>query len=229
LRREEVAVLAGLSPTWYTYLEQGRNIRPSREVLDSLATVLRLNDDERRYVHNLAHGSIFQITPLRAEVSAGDLIREVVALLDESPFPAYAANHYCDLLAWNRAACEWYDDWGALPPDNRNIMRWMLLSPVARARLVDWEDDTREVVARWRAEAAKHPTDPTMRARIQEISRLSADFRGWWGEHRVVEHRSKLRRFRHDRLGVRTMRIVPITSPEMVPAGIVIHVPVSVG
>lgn len=226
LRREEVAVLAGLSPTWYTYLEQGRGIQPSQEVLDSLAKVLRLSEDERRYIHSLARGTTVDTSPLDADLSATDLIEQVVATLDESPYPVYAADHYCDLLAWNQAATEWYDDWGALPHEDRNIARWMLLSPVARARLVDWEDDARDLVARWRGESAKHATDPVLQARIEDISRLSNDFRAWWRQHQVVAHRSRIRRFRHDVLGVRTLRMVPMYSPETLPAGVVLHLPV---
>jgi transcriptional regulator with XRE-family HTH domain len=227
LRREEVAVLAGVSPTWYTYLEQGRDIQPSREVLDSLARVLRLSEDERRYMHSLAHGAEIHVAPLDTDVPAIELIKQVVALFDDSPYPVYAANHYCDLVGWNRAAREWYDDWGALPPEERNILRWMLLSPVARARLVDWEDDTRDAVARWRGESGRHSADPVLQGRITEFSRLSADFRAWWGQHQVVEHRSKIRRFRHAKFGLQVMRIVPVLSPEIVPAGVVLHVPAS--
>lgn len=220
-------MLAGVSPTWYTYLEQGRGIQPSREVLDSLARVLRLSEDERRYVHSLAHGAVIQTSPLDADIPAVDLIKQVVAMFDGSPYPVYAANHHCELLAWNRAAVEWYDDWGALPPEERNILRWMLVSPVARARLGDWEDDTRDAVGRWRAESGRHAADRVLQARIGELGRLSPEFRAWWNQHHVVEHRSKIRRFRHDRLGLQTMRIVPLGSPEMVPAGVVLHIPLA--
>jgi transcriptional regulator with XRE-family HTH domain len=226
LRREEVAVLAGVSPTWYTYLEQARGIQPSREVLDSLARVLRLTEDERRYVHSLAHGSVIQTSPLDGEIPAIDLIKQVVALFEESPYPVYAVNLYCDLLAWNRAATEWYDDWGALPPEERNILRWMLVSPVARTRLVDWEDDAKDIVARWRAESGKHAGDPVLRERISELAHLSPEFRSWWGQFRVVEHRSKVRRFRHKILGHQVMRIVPMNSVEIIPVVVVPHIPV---
>lgn len=221
-------MLAGVSPTWYTYLEQGRGIQPSREVLDSLARVLRLSEDERRYVHSLAHGAVILASPLDAEIPVDDLIKQIVALFDDSPHPVYAVDQYCDLLGWNRAAREWYDDWDALPPDERNILRWMLLSPVARTRLPDWADDVGDIIARWRAESGRHAGDPVMQKRITELSRLSPDFGTWWSEHQVVEHRSRVRRFQHDRLGLRAMRLVPLVSPETVPAGIVLHLPVHV-
>jgi hypothetical protein len=220
-------VLAGVSPTWYTYLEQGRGIQPSREVLDSLARVLRLSEDERRYIHSLAHGAVIHTAPLAADVSAHELIEQIVSTFEESPYPVYAGDQYGDILAWNPAACDWYDDWGALPPEERNILRWMLVSPVARVRLVDWEEDTRDAVARWRGEIAKHASDPLQQAQVAEFTRLSAEFRTWWGQHRVVEHRSRIRRFRHDQLGQQAMRIIVLHSPEIVPSGVVLHIPVT--
>jgi hypothetical protein len=187
--------------------------------------VLRLSEDERRYIHSLVHGGIIQTSPLDADVSANDLLEQVVALFEESPYPVYAANQYGDLVAWNRAVCDWYDDWGALEPAERNIVRWMLLSPVARARLVDWEDDTRDAVGRWRAESGRHSADRVLQSRIAELTRISPEFRAWWSQHHVMEHRTKIRRFRHDRLGLQVMRIVPLGSPETVPAGVVLHIP----
>ncbi|WP_116201231.1 helix-turn-helix transcriptional regulator [Amycolatopsis circi] len=225
LRREEVAVLAGVSPTWYTYLEQARGIQPSREVLDSLARVLRLSEDERRYIHRLALGGVVQATPLDAEVPLEALTEQVVGMFEESPYPVYAGDNYGDILAWNPAACEWYEDWGALPREERNILRWMLVSPAARTRLPDWEADTRDAVARWRSEMSKHPNDPRQQAQIAEFARLSPEFRAWWGQHRVVEHRSRVRRLRHDRLGAQALRIMVIYSPEIVPVGVVLHLP----
>lgn len=226
LRREEVAVLAGLSPTWYTYLEQGRGIQPSREVLDSLATVLRLTEDERRYVHSLAHGTVPHGGTLDSAVDVEELIQQIVGQFDASPYPVYASDHHCDVLAWNPAAGRWYDDWAAMDPADRNILRWMLSSPTARERLVDWEDVVRESVARWRAECARHPHSPEIRRRFKEFAELNPDFLRWWEDHEVLEHRSAMRVFRHERFGVQAMRIVPLQSAELLPAGVVLHLPV---
>lgn len=223
LRREEVAVLAGVSPTWYTYLEQGRGIQPSREVLDSLAVVLRLSEDERRYLHSLVRGA--PGAPLAAEIPA-DLIRQLTASFEDSPYPVYVADHRCDLLAWNPAAVEWYDDWSVSPPGERNLMRWLLFSPNARLRLADHEDVVEDLVARWRAESGKHAGDTVLAARIAEFSRLSDEFRALWSRYDVLEHRAGIRRFRHERLGERALRIVPMTSPEIAPAGLALHLPV---
>ncbi|MEU5697009.1 helix-turn-helix transcriptional regulator [Actinosynnema sp. NPDC020468] len=226
LRREEVAVLAGLSPTWYTYLEQGRDIRPSPEVLDSLARVLGLSEDERRYMHMLAYGQVVNPKPLRLDVPVPDLVGRLVGLTASNTYPVYATNQYCDLLAWNPAALEWYDDWSVLPEGRRNFLRWLLTSPVARRRLPDWEDDTRDTVARWRAEVAKAPDDRRMRELVTEFGELDSDFTRWWNDHEVQEHRSAIRRFRLGNAPVRTLRIVPVQSVALSSCGIVFHVPV---
>lgn len=225
LRREEVAILAGLSPTWYTYLEQGRDIRPSPEVLNSLAVVLKLTEDERRYMHVLVYGQVVSPRPLDEEVSAAELLRQFAACFQDSPYPMYATNQYCDLLAWNPAATDWYDDWSRMAPGECNIMRWMLTSGRARERMVDWEIDTRDAVSRWRAEAGRWQDDERLIKLVAEFARLSPEFARWWDEHDVREHRSGLRRLKHPVLGVRALRIVPMRSPEIEPAGIVFHLP----
>lgn len=225
LRREEVAVLAGLSPTWYTYLEQARDIRPSPEVLDSLARVLQLTEDERRYMHVLAYGEVIHPEPLEADIPGEQLLKQVVALMDESTYPVYSTDQYCDLIAWNTAATEWFDDWSLTPPEERNFLRWMLCSPVAQQVLVDWEQDTRDIVARWRAEVAKWPADPRIPQLVAEFSTISPHFERWWNDHDVREHRSRLRRFRHPKMGVQVLRMVVISGPEFAPAGAIVHVP----
>ncbi|HEU5158526.1 MAG TPA: helix-turn-helix transcriptional regulator [Streptosporangiaceae bacterium] len=225
LRREEVAVLAGLSPTWYTYLEQGRDIRPSTEVLDSLARVLQLTEDERRYMHTLAYGQVIQPQPLDSKVPPDDVLRQIVATTNNSPYPVYATDVYCDLIAWNEAATEWYDDWDNLPAGECNILHWMLTAEKARKRLIGWESDTRDIVARWRAEVAKWPDDDLLRRRIAEFTELSPDFVRWWNDRDVQEHRAKVRRFRHPQLGEQVMRIVPVYTPESAPSIIVFHLP----
>jgi transcriptional regulator with XRE-family HTH domain len=225
LRREEVAVLAGLSPTWYTYLEQGRDIRPSPEVMDSLARVLLLTEDERRYIHTLAYGQVIGPLPLESDLGVDDLLRQVVAVEDDNPYPVYAVNHYYDLVAWNRAAAVWYDDWSRYPCEERNIVRWMLTSPQAKARLLNWEREAKDTVAQWRAESAKWPDDELLVERIDQMIGLSPLFAEWWDEQVVQENRSRMRRFRKPRLGVATLRVLPLRSPEFAPAGIMFHLP----
>ncbi|ROP35199.1 helix-turn-helix transcriptional regulator [Saccharothrix texasensis] len=225
LRREEVAVLAGVSPTWYTYLEQGREIRPSPDVLDRLAQALCLTEDERRYVHTLALGHVVDPRPLDDDVSADEVVRQVVARHEDSPYPVYASDWRSDVSAWNPAAAEWYDDWGALPREERNLLRWTLTSPRAKARLVDWESEARYQVARMRAESARRLDDQEFRRRVAELERLGGSFAQWWRERDVREARPRVRGFRHPRLGERSLLLVPTRMAES-SVTLVFHTPV---
>lgn len=223
LRREEVAVLAGVSPTWYTYLEQGRNRNVSPAVLDSIARVLKLNEDERRYLHVLAYGYIADPQPLVSDLEGPDLIRLLVQVTATAPEPVYAIDEYGDLIAWNRAAAEWYEDWDRLAQRERNMFRWLVTSPVARDRIINWEIDVRDIVMRWRAVVPEWRKDERLRRTIDELSDLNEHFAGWWGSHDVLEHRTKIRHFRHPSLGTRSMRLIVVQAPEFAPSVAVFH------
>lgn len=225
LRREEVAILAGVSPTWYTYLEQGRDIHPSVEVLQSLARVLNLSEDERRHLHRLARGS--PLGQLSADLPSREIVRQLVATTQESPYPTYAADVYSDLIAWNPAACVYYGDFGQLPGNERNMLRWLVHSPHARQRLPEWESDVRDVVARWRAATWAHRDDPVLAARLLEMKQLSPQFAKWWDSHDVREHRTRLRRFRLADGTEQVLRLIVMQSPEFAPSVVVFHVPAS--
>jgi len=166
--------------------------------------------------------------PANTEAPA-EIIEQVVALHAESPFPVYACNRYIDILAWNRAACEWYDDWSAMADGERNLVRWILLSPVARRRIVNWEAEVSDVVARWRSEAAYHPDDARLAARVREYRALSPLFARCWDEHEVIEHRTRARTLRHDVLGVQRMRVVPLVCPAFPHTGVMVHFPAENG
>lgn len=226
LRREEVAVLAGLSPTWYTYLEQGRDIHPSVEVLDSLARVLGLTEDERRYMHVLAHGNVRKPRPLVGDMSAEEIVTQLVLTAENSPYPVYGVDIYCDLVAWNRAATTYYTDFGCLPEGRRNMLRWLLESDEAKERLPDWLEDTRDVVARWRAMAATYDGGSRLQVLVDEFKQLSPEFDSWWDGHDVQEHRSRIRRFRHPRRGEQNMRLIVVQAADFAPCVVVFHVPV---
>jgi transcriptional regulator with XRE-family HTH domain len=226
LRREEVAVLAGLSPSWYTYLEQGRAINPSVEVLDSLARVLRLTEDERRYLHRLAHGHIGTPRPLADAATAEELVRQLVATAADSPYPVYAADIYADLIAWNQAATSYYTDFGRLPEGRRNMIHWLLTAPQAKQRLVNWSQDARDIVARWRAVTGYVDDDRRLQALVGELRERSAEFGRWWDSHDVREQRSRLRRFRHPQHGEQVMRLIVVRAPEFEPWFVAFHLPV---
>jgi transcriptional regulator with XRE-family HTH domain len=226
LRREEIAVLAGLSPTWYTYLEQARDIRPSPEVLDSLADVLQLDEDERQYLHQLSLGHVETVRPVMPPSAINGLVSDLVRAANEPDHPIYVINHAAEVIAWNDAAVRWYTDWGQLQGIERNIVWWMLTSAEARERIVDWSEDARDIVGRTRALSARFPHDAKVNELISRLRAESAEFNHWWPDHEVRGQRSRFRRFRIPEIGIRTMRLAVVHPADDLQVTIAFHVPV---
>jgi transcriptional regulator with XRE-family HTH domain len=228
LRREEIAMLAGLSPTWYTYLEQGRDIRPSTEVLESLARVLRLTEDERRYLYLLANGQLPPVLPSEPDESAQAIVQQIVGLIGQIDHPVYAGNSYSDVIAWNAAAAELYTDFGRLPVGRRNMLWWMLTAPEARQRILDWADDARDVIARFRIASAARPWDRRFQELITSLRGVSPEFRSWWSDHKVSDEHTRLRRLRLANGETRTVQLVVLRMTDSFNS-IVLHIPAGGG
>jgi transcriptional regulator with XRE-family HTH domain len=227
LRREEVGVLAGLSPTWYTYLEQGRNIRPSPEVLDSLARVLRLTEDERRYIHLLTHGQVTPHESQRLGEGARRFVAHLVQMVGPGPYPLYALDYTGEVVAWNDAAVEWYTDWGKREGIERNIVWWMVADPQARERIGDWEADARDIVARARAAWVRYSAEERIQDLIRRLRAESPEFCRWWTVHDVRGQRLRLRRFCHPELGCRTMRLAVVHPEDCPSVTLAFHLPMA--
>ncbi len=205
LRREEVAQLAGISTTYYTFLEQGRHISPSRQVLDALARALKLTPAERDHLHALARGS----DQATARPAVETLLPEVAALVDHlDPHPAYVTGRHWDVLAANRAARALWTDWSALPAEDRNMLWWTFADPTARTVLVDWEQEARAQLARFRTAAARHPDDPAFAMLTERLHTTSSEVRDWWPHHDVAPLSSGSKRLRHPVLGELELRHV---------------------
>jgi transcriptional regulator with XRE-family HTH domain len=200
LRREEVAQLSGVSPTYYAFLEQGRDISPSDQVLDALARALRLSPAERDHVYALAQRGAPRGGDAPETLSAG--IAALVERLD--PYPSFVKGRRWDILAANRAARALFTDWLALPPGQRNELLWMFTDPRARDTYVDWEKDAAAMLARFRLAAARRPDDPDFAAVIEHLHRGSAEARSWWSRHEVLFPASGTKRLRHQLLGEMT-------------------------
>jgi transcriptional regulator with XRE-family HTH domain len=197
LRREEVAQLAGVSPTYYSFLEQGRDVRPSGQVLDALARALRLGPAERDHLYALARRGAPATPDAPEALSAG--VAALVARLD--PGPAFVKGRRWDILAANRAARALFTDWLARPPGDRNELLWMLTDPAAREVYADWESEAAAMLARFRLAAAQRPGDPDFAALIEELHRRSPQARRWWSRHEVLRPASGTKRLRHPLLG----------------------------
>ncbi|MFJ8820877.1 helix-turn-helix transcriptional regulator [Streptomyces sp. NPDC102467] len=200
LRREELALLAGMSATWYTYLEQGRDIRASDQVLDALAGALRLPPIERDHLFQLAGrapvAELPDAEPLAPEVAAVPLLLQ--------PQPAYVIDGTYDVLSRNRAAEETFP--GLVGDDGRrpNFVRWTFLEPLARDVLVDWEPEARGLLARVRTLAGGHPGDPRYARLVEEIHQGSAEVRDWWPRFEVETRGGGRKRLRSPGRGVVT-------------------------
>jgi len=199
LRREEVAQRANISPTWYTWLEQGRGGAPSAEVLDRIAHALILTDVEREHLFLLGLGR-----PPDARYRKTDgvtpRVQRVLDALD--PCPAIIRTPIWDVVAWNRAATVMLVDYGSLPPDQRNILRWIFLDTRARAVQYDWESVARFVLGAFRVEAARAGAAAAVEPLVDELSRLSPEFRAMWRDNEVrVAHGDAIKHMRHPVLG----------------------------
>jgi len=208
LRREEVAHLAGVSTTYYTFLEQARDLRPSWEVLEAIARALRLTPADRVHLHTLG-GSAPRATP---RLGAETLPHAVAALVDRlDPYPTYVTGRYRDVLASNRAARLLWTDWSALPPEERNMLWWTFTDPGARRVLVDWEAESFAQVASFGAAADRFGDDPSFGALIGRLRDASPDFRVAWRRHNLTPASSGGARIFHPVLGELTLTRVVLT------------------
>ncbi|GAA3658224.1 helix-turn-helix transcriptional regulator [Nonomuraea antimicrobica] len=191
LRREEVAELAGVSVDYVVRLEQGRGLRPSPEVLEALADALRLSEDERAYLFDLA-----QQRPTRqaAEEEAGPLAQLV---LDLSPLPAMLVNHRFDILAWNPEMAALMLDFGAVPPEQRNTLWLCMLHPGLRHFYRDRERSLREGIADLRASWAAHPGDKAMAQLVEQLTTGSEEAAQLWAKRDVRVNARGEKRLRH--------------------------------
>lgn len=199
LRREEVAQRANVSPTWYTWLEQGRGGAPSADVLDRIARALMLTDVEREHVFLLALGRPPEVRYHGVEGVSPRLQR----VLDSLEFaPAYVKTSTWDVVAWNRAATLVLTDYGALDRRHRNLLRIVFLDPHVRTKQPDWQGVARFVVGAFRADVARAGAAQGAQALVDELSAASPEFVKLWRDHDVRDTYEGPKRVRHPRVGM---------------------------
>jgi transcriptional regulator with XRE-family HTH domain len=198
LRREEVAQRASISPTWYTWLEQGRGGAPSPEVLDRVARALMLTALEREHLYLLAFGHPPEVRYKKDEGITPRLQRVLDAL---EPTPALMRTATWDVVAWNRGATAMLADYASMPPEQRNILRVVFLDPRARAVQYDWESVARFVVGAFRVDAARAGAAKDVEPLIDELCRSSPEFSAMWRDNDVRSHGEAVKRLRHPVLG----------------------------
>lgn len=181
LRREEVAQLAAISTDYYTRIEQGR-IHASTPVLESLADVLDLDEDQRRYMLSLAGKA-----PVRAPRAAVQKVKPQLHRLlnDLTEIPAVVMGRRMDILAWNALAATMITDFGSVPAKHRNYVRILFTDPAMRELYKDWKTVAMTSVAQLRMDAAKYPDDPRLAALVGELSVRDEKFSTWWAARNV--------------------------------------------
>ena len=200
LRREEVAQRANISPTWYTWLEQGRGGAPSAHVLDRIASALMLTDVEREHLFLLGLGRPPEVRYQKNDGVTPRLQRVLDAL---DPSPALIRTAIWDVVAWNRAATVLLTDYGSIPPEQRNVLRFIFLDPRVRAAQYDWEGVARFVVGAFRADAARAGAAAEVEPLVEELCRLSPEFKAMWGDNDVRTHHGEaVKHMRHPVLGM---------------------------
>jgi len=222
LRREEVALLAGVGVTWYTWLEQGREINASVQVLDAVASTLRLDRAEREHLYRLA-----EATPTLAAAAVRDpvpeVVREIVRSLD--PLPACLTNGRFDVLFVNDANEDLFWDWHSMPCIHRNTLWCCVTEPAARQKFPQYEDELRYMVARMRVAYAAHVGDPEWEEDIRRLSGLSCEFADLWARHEVADAQPRTRTFIHPGVGPLTFVATELHIPVMTDARLIVYTP----
>lgn len=198
LRREEVAQRANISPTWYTWLEQGRGGAPSADVLNRIAKGLLLTEAEREHLFMLGLGRPPEVRYLRAD-GVSPRLQRLIDTLEASP--ALIKTATWDVVAWNSAAQVVMTDYSTLPHGQRNILRFMFLSPAIRAKQHDWENLARFVVGAFRADAARAGAVSEVAQLVDELCGASPEFATLWRENDVLAHGDGTKRLKHPELG----------------------------
>ncbi len=197
LRREDVAALAGVSVTWYTWLEQGRDIRVSVDVLERVSATLRMTRDERDYLFALVHGRSAPVIHTVDEPVTPRLQR----MLDAMCIPALVMTHRWDVVAWNLLVTRIFRDYSRRPPDDRNLLRILLTSPEYRQDPEEYEATARRVLARFRVDYSQAVGDPAFEALITELHASCEAFRRLWPSPEVTTVAGGITVVRHIHLG----------------------------
>jgi transcriptional regulator with XRE-family HTH domain len=201
LRREEVAQLAGVGVTWYTWLEQGRDINASPQVLDAIARSLRF--DSHEHTHLFALAGLPSVTTIADECEK--LCPNAQRIIDQlEPYPASVLNSRWDLLAYNRSFASFFSEIDTLPVEDRNCL-WLAFTNVAwRATMVDWDESVTRMVAEYRAAMAEYLDDPAWTSLVGRLHRASPEFTSHWERHDVLAMESRRKRALHPQLGLLT-------------------------
>ena len=222
LRREEVAQRANISPTWYTWLEQGRGGAPSADVLDRIATGMMLTESEREHLYLLALGHV----PEMRYTGPAAITPRLQRVLDALPIsPAIIKTPTWDVVAWNDAAAAVLTDYGKLPREQRNILRLIFSDARVRSAQEDWYSVARYVVAAFRADATRAGASAAITQMVEELSRSSPDFAALWRHNDVAAHSEGIKRLQHPEIGLLELEFSTLAIEGRPDLGMIVYNP----
>jgi transcriptional regulator with XRE-family HTH domain len=212
LRREEIARLADVSTDYYTRLEQGRNIHPSRAVLDAVARALQLDPGEHAHMIDLLENCAMSQRP----PASGQRVRPALHQLLNAVgnVPALILGRRTDVLAGNQLSFLLLADFPAMPATERNLTRWIMLDPLARSLFQDWKTVASDAVGALRVDIGRHPNDAQASQLVGELAVSSEDFRKWWARHRVATGAAGIVRLRHPVVGNLELNVEDMALPD---------------
>jgi transcriptional regulator with XRE-family HTH domain len=223
LRREEVAELANVGVSWYTLLEQGRDIHPSSEVLQSIAGALHLTQDERHHLFVLANQQHLVDTYVSNEQVSPALHRVLDAL---NPIPAYIIDHAWNYLAWNTAADHVLLLSKSVPPYDYNALWRIFANPVSRYLYIpEWEQVAQRILAEFRADSARYANEEWFKRLIADLQHMSPEFRAWWPRHDVRGRSDARKEIEHPLVGRLVFEHTTLQVPTMPELKIMIYTP----
>jgi len=222
LRREEVAMLAGISPEWYTWLEQGRDINVSMQLLESLARVFQLDSNEREHLFLL----VFRQPPPIETFSPPTISRILQTFVDRlSPSPACIVDARINVIGWNAAYCAVFGDFSTLSERERNLIWRIFTNPGSKKANEHWHVVARAYLAQFRAGYGCYINDPWWGQRIAELSAASPEFRELWAQHDVLNLSEGHKLLQHPRVGALDFDLLWLQTAESGDVRLLIHTP----
>ena len=224
LRREELAMAAGVGTTWYTWLEQGRDITVSTPVLESLARVLQLDADERAHLFILAREQL-PATPFPWEQTVDPALQLILETM--GVYPAYVLSPRSDFIAWNQAACHVYADFNMMSPRERNFLWFLFTDRRYRTQLINWEAEAHRALALFRANSQRYIGEAWLTEIVTDIQHVSPEFREWWPHHDVQAVHKGQKQLHHPLVGLLLMQVTTFQLADHPSLRMIVDTPIS--
>lgn len=226
LRREELAQLVGVGVSWYTWLEQGRDIQVSDQVLERLVFILQLNEEERRHLFFLARGQVPQVAQSDKQARGGNAPNPTTqTILDGFKYPARLFDEHLNVVGWNESANRVFGDYASRTERERNALWYHFMHPSARTFFVHWEREARRCLASLHARYDQSPDDRWLTELIAELQKASPEFRAWWPEHEIVLDCGSLFEINHPQVGRLALHPTVFPIPEQPDLQMILYTP----